>query len=79
MSLPGFVRQSGGPSMLAPRAAPGRTPTATTGRPAGAVQPGSTPQAGGQLPATGATSLLPLSGALVLLGVGLAVRRRRSA
>lgn len=80
VSLPGFVRQSGGPSMLAPKTAPGRTPTATTGQPAAAVQPGSTPQpAGGQLPATGAAALLPLSGALVLLGLGLAVRRRRAA
>lgn len=80
VSLPGFVRQSGGPSMLAPKSAPGRTPTATTGRPAAAVAPGSTPQpAGGQLPATGATALLPWSGALVLLGLGLAVRRRRAA
>lgn len=79
VALPGFVRQAAGPSLLAPRTAPGRGPTATTGQPAAAVPPGSTPQPAGQLPATGAASLLPLSGALVLLGVGLAIRRRRAA
>jgi LPXTG-motif cell wall-anchored protein len=77
VSLPGFVRQSGGPSLLAPKSAPGRTPTATTGQPAQAVEPPAV--AGGALPATGATALLPWSGALVLLGLGLALRRRRTA
>lgn len=80
VSLPGFVRQSGGPSMLAPRSAPGKAPTATTGRPARPVIVGSTPQpSGGQLPATGAAALLPWSGAFVLLGLALTVRRRRTA
>ena len=71
------MRQSGGPSLLAPRSAPGTTPTATTGQPAPAVQPEAFPRRA--LPATGATDLLPWSGALVLLGAGLAVRRRRAA
>ena len=80
VSLPGFVRQSGGPSLLAPKSAPGKAPTATTGQPANAVPQGSTPRpAAGALPATGATALLPWSGALLLIGLALAVRRRRTA
>ena len=75
VSLPGFVRQSGGPSMLAPKSAPGKTPTATTGRPAQAVEPVRFPDEA--LPATGATALLPWSAAFLLLG--LALRRRRAA
>ena len=77
VSLPGFVRQSGGPSLLAPKSAPGKAPTATTGQPARPVQPARA--AGGALPATGATALLPWSGAFLLLGLGLALRRRRAA
>lgn len=80
VSLPAFVRQAAGPSLLAPKSAPGRTPGSDTGQPAAALPPGSTPQpAGSGLPATGGTELLPWSGALVLLGLGLAVRRRRTA
>jgi hypothetical protein len=80
VSLPGFVRQSGGPSLLAPRSRPGNAPTATTGRPAGTVPLDTAPQqAARALPATGATALLPWSGAFVLLGLALAARRRRSA
>ncbi len=78
VSLPGFVRQSGGPSLLAPKSAPGTTPTATTGQPAPAVEPAPS-AAGGALPSTGATALLPWSGAFLLLGLGLVVRRRRTA
>ena len=75
VSLPGFVRQTGGPSMLAPKAA-GRTPTATTGQPARAVAAGSGPSvASGALPATGLPGVLPaVAGGLLLLL--LAVRRR---
>ena len=80
VALPGFVRQSGGPSLLAPKSAPGKAPTATTGQPAAAVPQGSGPTtASGALPATGATALLPWSGAFLLLGLGLALRRRRTA
>ena len=80
VALPGFVRQAAGPSLLAPKSAPGKAPTANTGQPAGAVPPESMPRpAGGSLPATGATALLPWSGALVLLGLALAARRRRLA
>ncbi|MCW2681382.1 MAG: hypothetical protein JWM62_2783 [Frankiales bacterium] len=77
VSLPGFVRQSGGPSLLAPKSVPGKAPTATTGQPAPVVEPVAAP--GGALPATGATALLPWSGAFLLLGLGLALRRRRTA
>jgi LPXTG-motif cell wall-anchored protein len=34
--------------------------------------------AAGALPATGATALLPWSGAFLLLGMGLLARRRRA-
>ncbi|MCU1674335.1 MAG: hypothetical protein JWN77_2448 [Frankiales bacterium] len=71
VSLPGFVRQAGGPSLLASKAAPGKKPTATTGQP-----PRATP-AGGTLPTTGASAQLPAAGALLLLGLLLAVRSRR--
>lgn len=80
VALPGFVRQAAGPSLLAPKSAPGKAPTATTGQPANAVPAGETPRpAAAALPATGATALLPWSAALMLLGLGLAVRRRRTA
>jgi hypothetical protein len=80
VSLPGFVRQSGGPSLLAPKSAPGKVPGADTGQPARPVAQGSGPgTAGGALPATGATALLPWSGAFLLLGLGFALRRRRTA
>ena len=78
VALPGFVRQSGGPSLLAPKSAPGKAPTATTGRPAQAVEPVRF-ASGNSLPATGASALLPWSGAFLLLGLALAVRRRRTA
>ncbi len=76
VSLPGFVRQSGGPSLLAPKSAPGKVPTSDTGQPAPAVEPVTV--AGGALPATGASVLLPWSAAFLLLGLGLALRRRRA-
>jgi hypothetical protein len=77
VSLPGFVRQSGGPSLLAPRSTPGQARSASTGQPAAVVPAESTPRtATVALPATGATAMLPVSGVLVLLGIGLAVRRR---
>ena len=71
VSLPGFVRQSGGPSLLVPKRA-GSTPTATTGRPAPAVE-----AAGGALPVTGADTQLPLAAALLAMGAALLVRARR--
>ena len=78
VSLPGFVRQAGGPSLLAPKSAPGRVPTATTGQPASAVPAGALPRPASTLPTTGSDALLPAAGALLLLGLGLAVRRRAS-
>lgn len=78
VSLPGFVRQSGGPSMLAPKRG-GTAPTATTGQPAKAVPTGTGPTtARQQLPATGLPGLLPVAGGVLLLGLA-AVARRRSA
>jgi hypothetical protein len=79
VALPGFVRQAAGPSLLAPKSTRGNAPTATTGQPANTVAAGSIPRpAAASLPATGATALLPWSGALVLLGLGLGIRRRRA-
>ncbi len=78
VSLPGFVRQAGGPSLLAPKAA-GSAPTATTGQPAGAVPAAATPQAVGTAPslaATGAQAMLPTFGAALLLALALLARRR---
>lgn len=80
VALPGFVRQSGGPSLLAPKSMPRKAPGADTGQGAPALEPGSGPAvSSGALPATGATALLPWSGAFLLLGLGLALRRRRAA
>lgn len=77
VALPGFVRQSGGPALLAPKSAPGRTATATTGQPAAAVPASTLPRAQGRtLPTTGPDALLPAAGALLLLGLATAVRRR---
>ena len=73
VSLPGFVRQNGGPSLLAPKAATGKANTATTGKPA---RSGPAP-ARGSLPSTGAGAQLPAAGALMLLGTLIAFRRRR--
>jgi LPXTG-motif cell wall-anchored protein len=79
VSLPGFVRQSGGASLLRPTATGGKAPTATTGQPAKPVPASGTPR-GGTLPTTGAGAQLPAAGGLLLLGALLAVRaRRRSA
>jgi hypothetical protein len=79
VSLPAFVRQLGGPSLLVPKPT-GKTPTATTGQPAGAVPPATTPNAGGgSLASTGAGTELPTAGALLLLGVALLLRCRRAA
>lgn len=79
VSLPGFVRQQGGPSLLVPKATAGSTPTANTGRPAPAVPAAVTPQAGGgTLASTGASAQLPAAGALMLLGAVLLLRRRSS-
>jgi hypothetical protein len=74
VSLPGFVRQTGGPSLLAAKAPTGKAPTATTGRPAA---PAPAP-AGGVLPATGNDAQLPAAAALLLLGAILALRHRRT-
>jgi LPXTG-motif cell wall-anchored protein len=77
VSLPAFVRQAGGPSLLQPKATGGKAPTATTGQPARPVPAAATPAAGGSLPATGSSAQLPAAGALLLLGTLLVVRRRR--
>ncbi|MEO6205871.1 MAG: sialidase family protein [Mycobacteriales bacterium] len=71
VSLPGFVRQSGGPSLLVPKPA-GSTPTSTTGQPAPAVE-----AAGEAIPVTGADGQLPLAAALLALGAALLVRTLR--
>ena len=66
VSLPAFVRQRGGPSLVVPKRT-GTTPTATTGQPAPAVPAATTPDAGGgSLASTGA-------------GTELADRRRAAA
>jgi LPXTG-motif cell wall-anchored protein len=78
VSLPAFVRQQGGPSLLVPKRA-GTTPTATTGKPPAAVDAGSTPSAGGgSLASTGSGAQLPAAAALLLLGAALLLRRRRA-
>jgi hypothetical protein len=80
VSLPAFVRQQGGPSLVVPRSSAGTTPTATTGRPAPAVPASSTPRAGGgSLASTGAGAQLPAAATLLLLGALLVLRRRRAA
>lgn len=73
VSLPGFVRQAGGPSLVAPKDA-GTRPGATTGQPPVAVPPSVVPSAP-QLPATGPSGLVPLAGAVLVLGL-VATRRR---
>jgi LPXTG-motif cell wall-anchored protein len=79
VSLPAFVRQRGGPSLLVPRTTAGSAPTATTGRPLPAVPAAVTPQAGGgSLASTGADAQLPAAGGLLLLGALLLLRRRRA-
>jgi hypothetical protein len=81
VSLPGFVRQTGGPSLLVPKGTKGTTPTATTGKPAQPVPASETPRAGGggNLAATGSGAQLPAAGALMLIGALLVLRRRASA
>ena len=76
VSLPGFVRQAGGPSLLRPTATSGSAPTATTGQPAKPVPAAGTPAGSGSLPATGSDAQLPAAAALALLGALLAFRRR---
>ena len=69
VSLPGFVRQDGGPALLVPKAA-GLTPTSTTGQPPVALSSTSVPSAtrmGNALAATGPDAALPTAGALMLL------------
>jgi hypothetical protein len=76
VSLPAFVRQKGGPSLLVPHSGESRTPTATTGQPQVAIPRNRLP--GGALAATGLGDLMPLFG-LALLGlVLLGARPRRS-
>jgi hypothetical protein len=75
VSLPAFVRQQGGPSLLVPRTA-GNKPTATTGAPPADVPAAVTPGGGnGSLASTGAGAELPAAAALILLGA-LLLRRR---
>ncbi len=75
VSLPAFVRQRGGPSLLVPHTGITKTPTATTGLPTAAV-PASVLPGGGALAATGPASWLPAAGALLFLGLALGLRRR---
>jgi hypothetical protein len=83
VSLPAFVRQQGGPSLLVPKGTKGTTPTATTGEPARPVPAAETPHAsgggGGTLASTGASAQLPAAGALMLLGAMLLLSRRKRA
>jgi hypothetical protein len=80
VSLPAFVRQRGGPSLVVAKNA-GWTPTATTGQPPPAVPVAETPggAGSGSLAGTGAGAELPAAGALLLLGAVLLLRRRRTA
>jgi hypothetical protein len=71
VSLPGFVRQAGGPLLV------GGTTTPPVDNPP-VAQPPATPPATGGLPATGPEATLPAAGALALLGLFLAARRRRA-
>lgn len=75
VSLPAFVRQQGGPSLLVPKATAGTAPTATTGRPAAPVPAAVTPSAR-TLATTGSGAQLPAAGALMLIGAMLLLRRR---
>jgi hypothetical protein len=78
VSLPAFVRQQGGPSLVVARNA-GTAPTATPGQPAPAVPASATPGGGtGSLASTGAGAELPAAGALILIGGLLLLRRRRA-
>ena len=74
VSLPAFVRQKGGPSLLTAHSGASRAPTATTGQPQVAIPRKVLP--GGALAATGLGDLLPAWGVGVLV-VALLVRRRR--
>jgi hypothetical protein len=75
VSLPAFVRQRSGPSLLLPNSGTTKTPTATTGLPHIAVPVAALP-GGGSLAATGMATWLPGLGALLLLGMGLRLRLR---
>ena len=74
VSLPAFVRQNGGPSLLVAHSGESTAPTATTGQPQVAIPRKVLP--GGSLAATGLADLVPLWGALLLV-VGLLARRPR--
>jgi len=76
VSLPAFVRQQGGPSLLVPHAGGVGKPTATTGRPPVKTPPSTLPKP--PLAATGLSDLLPAWAALVLLVGLLGWRRTRS-
>ncbi|MDT7536861.1 MAG: hypothetical protein QOI82_446, partial [Actinomycetota bacterium] len=79
VSLPAFVRQQGGPSLLVPKGA-GKVPTATTGQPRREVPATVLPGGGGNgsLASTGPGAELPAAGALMLFGALLMLRRRRA-
>ena len=74
VSLPAFVRQSGGPALLVARGGTTKTPTATTGRPPVAVPASSLPH-GKSLAATGLATTLPALGAFLLLLLALRFRK----
>ncbi|MCW2543291.1 MAG: hypothetical protein JWM40_843 [Frankiales bacterium] len=77
VSLPAFVRQQSGPSLLVPESGGAGKPTATTGQAPAKVPPSTLPK-GGKLAATGLGDFLPAWAALVLM-VGLLGRRRIAA
>lgn len=83
VSLPGFVRQASGPALLVPKPAVAQaSPGADTGQSPRAVAAADTPArtvAGARsLPSTGPAALLPALGAVVVMGVALLARRRRT-
>lgn len=82
VSLPGFVRQAGGPALLAPKSkatVKALGVSAQTGQLPAVVDAATLPSGRSQLPATGLTGLLPALGGLALLGGLVALRRRRRA
>ena len=76
VSLPAFVRQKDGPSLLVPHGGTAEEPTATTGQPQVPIKREVLPR--GSLAATGLGDLLPVWGALLLAVALLAGRPRRS-
>ena len=76
VSLPAFVRQDEGPSLLLPHSGTATAPTANSGQPQVPIPAKVLPR--GSLAATGLGDLLPVWGALVLLVALLAGRPRKT-